>query len=145
MFDEICFPSGTPKSPKNRPAKSLSCQNATGNHFFAFSSLGRVPEGSRTDFESSGALPEQIFIGFCDIFSLVPPGSCRGLSGSAGMLPGSASNLCNPLSRVPLGYGDSRSGLNKIFYIRYILSKKLPAYGLRMTFPCGFRRVAKTH
>ena len=28
------------------------------------------------------------------------------------MLPGSAPNLSNPLTGVPLGYGDSRSGLN---------------------------------
>ena len=42
----------------------------------------------------------------------VPPGSRRSLSGSAGMLPGSASNLSNPPAGVPLGYGDSRSGLN---------------------------------
>ena len=32
--------------------------------------------------------------------------------GFAVVLPGSTSNLSNPLAGVPLGYGDSRSGLN---------------------------------
>ena len=45
-------------------------------------------------------------IGFCDTFLLVKAGSCQGLSGSAGMLQGSAPNLSNPLAGVPLGYGD---------------------------------------
>ena len=45
-------------------------------------------------------------LGFRDTFVLVPSGSCRGLSGPAGNLPGSAPNLGNPLSGVPLGYGD---------------------------------------
>ena len=56
--------------------------------------------------EAPGTLPDQILIGFCDTFLLVKAGSCRGLSGSAGMLPGSAPNLSNPLCGVPLGYGD---------------------------------------
>ena len=56
--------------------------------------------------EAPGTLPDQILRGFRDTFLLVLSGSCRGLSGSAGMLPGSAPNLCNPLSGVPQGYGD---------------------------------------
>ena len=56
--------------------------------------------------EAPGTLPDQISVGFCDISLPVPSGSCRGLSGSAGMSPGSASNLSNPLAGVPLGYGD---------------------------------------
>ena len=71
--------------------------------------------------EAPGTLPDQILIrffiklydfsdqipiGFCDTFLTVASGSCRGLSGFAGVSPGSTSNLSNPLCGVPLGYGD---------------------------------------
>ena len=56
--------------------------------------------------EAPGTLPEQISVGFCNTFLQIPSGSFRRLSGSAGMLPGSAPNLSNPLAGVPLGYGD---------------------------------------
>ena len=71
--------------------------------------------------EAPGTLPDQILIrffirlydfsdqipvGFCDTFLTVASGSCRGLSGFAGVSPGSAPNLSNPLCGVPLGYGD---------------------------------------
>ena len=107
---------GPKMASKPAPAKKWTGILVAENQFFAFSSLGRVPEGSRTDSGGSGDPPAPDFemILFCDTFLLLPSGSCRGLSGSAGMLPGSAPNLCNPLAGVPLGYGDSRSGLNKV-------------------------------
>ena len=44
-----------PKNHQNRPRKkSVRLFGAAGNRFFAFSSLGRVPEGSRTDSGGSG-------------------------------------------------------------------------------------------
>ena len=67
---------------------------------------GVFQEGPGALPEAPGTLPEQILIGFCDTFLLVKEGSWRGLSGSAGMLPGSAPDLGNPLCGVPLGYGD---------------------------------------
>ena len=77
-----------------------------GDTFFDFlvlPSLGRVP---RPLPEAPGTIPDQLLRGFRDTFLLVLSGSCRDLSGSAGMLPGSAPNLCNLLAGVPLGYGD---------------------------------------
>ena len=59
--------------------------------------------------ETPGTVPDPILIGFLDTFLLVPcgfSGSCRVFASSAGMSPGSASNLGNPLCGVPLGYGD---------------------------------------
>ena len=56
--------------------------------------------------EAPGSLPDQILQRFCDIFLPVSPGSCRGLSGSAGMLPGYTASLRNSLCGVSLGYGD---------------------------------------
>ena len=113
-----CFLSilGSRPRPKMAP-KAVPAKNSTGilaaeNQFFEFSSLRRVPEGSRTDSGHSGDPPDQILRRFCDTFLQVAWASWRGLSGSAGMLPGSAADLSNPLAGVPLGYGDSRSGLN---------------------------------
>ena len=75
--------------------------------------------------EAPGTLPDQILIrffiklydfsdqipvGFCDTFLTVASGSCRGLSGFAGVSPGSTSNLSNPLCGVPLGYVCSSLG-----------------------------------
>ena len=56
--------------------------------------------------EAPGTLPDQILQRFCDTFLPVSPGSCRGLSGSAGMLPGYTASLRNSLCGVSLGYGD---------------------------------------
>ena len=53
--------------------------------------------------EAPGTLPDQILRGFCDTFLQVACGSCQGLSGSAGMLPGSAPSLSNPFAGFPWG------------------------------------------
>ena len=157
VFSRFWGPGRVPKSSQNCPLKkqdrrlfgSASC-------FFAFLSLGCVPDGSRTH---SGDTRDRPGPDFDRIFGCllagsmrvlaevcwVPPGSfsrsfsnewltSRGgsrpiASGilvlmiatvviitsiillaifacSAGMSPGSASNLSNPLCGVPLGYGD---------------------------------------
>ena len=82
---------------------------------------GAFRRGPGAILEAPGTLPDQILIrffikfydfsdqipaGFCDTFLTVASGSCRGLSGFAGLSPGSTSNLSNPLCGVPLGYGD---------------------------------------
>ena len=82
---------------------------------------GAFRRGPGAILEAPGTLPDQILIrffiklydfsdqipvGFCDTFLTVASGSCRGLSGFAGVSPGSASNLSDPLCGVPLGYGD---------------------------------------
>ena len=56
--------------------------------------------------EAPGDLPDQISVDFGILFCSFRASSCRGLLGSAGVLPGSTSNLSNPLFGVPLGYGD---------------------------------------
>ena len=82
---------------------------------------GAFRRGPGAILEAPGTLPDQILIrfsiklydfsdqipvGFCNTFLTVASGSCRGLSGFAGVSPGSASNLSDPLCGVPLGYGD---------------------------------------
>ena len=82
---------------------------------------GAFRKGPGAILETPGTLPDlilirffrrlydfsdQILVGFCDTFLTVASGSCRGLSGFAGVSPGSTSNLSNPLCGVPLGYGD---------------------------------------
>ena len=84
------------------------------NRFLAFSSLGRVPEGSRTASGASGDTPGSDFRRISGYFSNRSAGILRALPGAAGVLPGSTPNLSNPFNGVPLGYGDSRSGLNNI-------------------------------
>ena len=74
--------------------------------FLCFLRSGVFRKAPGAILEAPGTLPDQILIGFCDTFLLVKAGSCRGLSGSAGVSPGSASNLSDPLCGVPLGYGD---------------------------------------
>ena len=104
--------------------------------FFAFSWHGRVPEGSRDRFKAPGDPPGQdfgrIFLKFylkiwvdfhkhLQYFFALQPGNLILIlykipflqEKKTGMLPGSAPNLSNPPAGVPLGYGDSRSGLNK--------------------------------
>ena len=89
--------------------------------FSHFLRSGVFRKGPGAILEAPGTLPDQILIrffiklydflyqipvGFCDTFLTVASGSCRGLSGFAGVSPGSASNLSDPLCGVPLGYGD---------------------------------------
>ena len=115
--------------PKPVPAKNSGGILAAKTCFFAFSLLRCVPEGSRSDSGGSGDPPgpdfDKIFHKALRFFG---PDSCRILQyffdGCVGILsgfvgfrrvsPGSTSNLSNPLAGVPLGYGDSRSGLNDI-------------------------------
>ena len=122
IFSGFWAPGRTPKSPKNRP-------RATGHLFSDHTFLiflrclrsGVFRKGPGAILEAPGTLPDQILIrffiklydfsdqipvGFCDTFLTVASGSCRGLSGFAGVSPGSTSNLSNPLCGVPLGYGD---------------------------------------
>ena len=75
-------------------------------NFLLFLRSGVFRKGPGALPEAPGTLPEQISVEFCNTFLQIPSGSFRRLSGSAGMLPGSAPNLSNPLCGVPLGYGD---------------------------------------
>ena len=94
---------------------------AAGNRFLQFSSLRRVPEGSRSDSGGSGDSPGSDFANFFHkALQHFGPDSYRILQyffdGCVGILsgfvrfrqvsPGSTSNLSNPLCGVPLGYGD---------------------------------------
>ena len=86
-----------------------------GSQFFVFLHSARsdaLRQAPGVIPEAPGTLPDQISVRFSILFGWVAPRNCRGSSGSAEALPGPASNLSNPLTGVPLGYGDSRSGLN---------------------------------
>ena len=62
-----------PKIAKKTPTKSVRLiLEAQFFDFFAFSSLGRVPEGSRTDFGGSGDASERDFGRFFGILRHVP-------------------------------------------------------------------------
>ena len=79
------------------------------NRFLAFSSLGRVPEGSRTASGGSGDPPEhdsgRIFLSFsARSFTNLTCVAC--VASSAEVLSGYTANLWNSLSGVLLGYGD---------------------------------------
>ena len=76
--------------------------------FFARARSGRVPERfrrlrrpSRIRFFSR--ILRYFSAGFCDSFLRVACRFCQGLSGSAGMLPGSASRRSNPFAVFPRG------------------------------------------
>ena len=102
---------GVPAGSQNRPKTAPEAWDRlffddTFPIFLRFLRSGVFRKAPGAILEAPGTLPDQILIGLCDTFLLVKAGSCRGLSGSAGMLPGSAPNLSNPLSGVPLGYGD---------------------------------------
>ena len=113
FFVDFRVPAGSQNRPKTVPCKSLDvCWSGQKLIFLHFLRSGVFRKGPGAILEAPGTLPDQILLGFRDTFLLVLSGSCRGLSGSAGMLPGSAPNLGNPLAGVPLEYGDSRSGLN---------------------------------
>ena len=75
--------------------------------FFAFSwrflGSGAFRKDPGSILEAPGTLPDQIFIGFRSTCLQVACGSCPGLSGSAGMLPGSAPSLGNPFAGFPWG------------------------------------------
>ena len=72
-------------------------------NFFAFSSLGCVPEGSRTDSGGSGDPPGPDFDRILRYFFAGRLRFCQGLSGSARVLPGSAPTLSNPFAGFPWG------------------------------------------
>ena len=92
---------------KNRLLKKLSVDFlAPEIVFLCFLRSGAFRKGPGPIPEAPGSLPDQILQRFCDIFLPVSPGSCRGLSGSAGMLPGYTASLRNSLCGVSLGYGD---------------------------------------
>ena len=101
------LPAGTRKSPKNRPWPQSSvyflCLQLA---FLRFLRSGAFRKGPGPIPEAPGSLPDQILQRFCDVFWPVSPGSCRGLSGSAGRLPGYTASLRNSLCGVSLGYGD---------------------------------------
>ena len=69
-FSSILGSRPGPKIAKKRSrSESLLDFFAAGNRFFAFSSLGRVPEGSRTDSGGSGGSPgSEIFKNFTIFF-----------------------------------------------------------------------------
>ena len=107
VFCRFWPPGRSSKITKNRLLKKFSDDFlAPEIVFLCFLRSGAFRKGPGPVPEAPGTLPDQILPRFCDTFSSIPSGSCRVFSGSAGMLPGSASNLGNPLSGVPLGYGD---------------------------------------
>ena len=107
FFVDFRVPAGSQNQPKTAPeAWDRLFFDDTFPIFLRFLRSGVFRKAPGAILEAPGTLPDQILIGFCDTFLLVKAGSCRGLSGSAGMLPGSAPNLSNPLCGVPLGYGD---------------------------------------
>ena len=107
VFCRFWAPGRTPKLPKNRPRKVNAYFWSTLFRFLLrFLRSGVFRKGPGPILRAPGALLDQILIGFSDILRSVPPGSCRGLSGSAGMLPGYTLNLRNSLCGFPLGYGD---------------------------------------
>ena len=113
VFGRFWAPGRDPKLRQNWPWILVRLfLDHTFSTFWRFLRSGVFRKGPGPILEAPGTLPDQILRGFRDTFLLVLSGSCRGLSGSAGMLPGSAPNLSNPLAGVPLGYGDSRSVLN---------------------------------
>ena len=91
------------KKPTLAPMTRLLFAPAT--RFFTFSSLA-FRKGPGPIPEAPGSLLDQILQRFCDISLPVSPGSWRGLSGCAGMLPGYTASLRNSLCGVSLGYGD---------------------------------------
>ena len=116
-------PARAKNRPKTVPCKSHDvCWSGQKLIFLNFLRSGVFRKGPGAILEAPGTLPDQILrrfftklydvsyqipVGFCDTFLTVASGSCRGLSGFAGVLPGSASNLSNPLCGVPLGYGEA--------------------------------------
>ena len=79
--------------------------------FLRFLRSGAFRKGPGPIPEAPEALPDQRFsrilryfsAGFCDSFLQVACRFCQGLSGSAGMLPGSAPSLSNPFAGFPWG------------------------------------------
>ena len=99
---------GTPDFRRNRPKKVSGLYlEHNFSTFWSFLRLGSFQEGPGTDFCLPGALPDR----FCNTFLPVPPGSCRGLSGSAEMLPGCTTDLRNSLCGVPPGVRRSREAI----------------------------------
>ena len=103
VFGPIFGPKIDPKPPHQQIEVAFLAPQAV---FLHFCRSGVFRMGPGPILEAPGTLPDQILKGFCDTCLRVTSGSCRGLSGSAGMSPGSAPNLSNPLCGVPLGYGD---------------------------------------
>ena len=115
VFCRFWAPGRTPKWRKNRPRATRDLfLDHTFSIFLRFVRSGAFWKAPASISEAPGTLPDQILRGFCDTSLLVLSGSCQGLSASAGMWPGSAPDLSNPLAGVPLGYGDTRSGLNNL-------------------------------
>ena len=107
VFCRFWGPGRTPKWPKNRPQKvSRLFFDHTFPIFQRFLRSGVFRERPGPILESPGSLPDQILRRFSDILLPVSPGSRRGLSGSAGRLPGYTVGLRNSLCGVSLGYGD---------------------------------------
>ena len=107
VFYRFWAPGRTSKMIENRSLKKLSVDFlAPEIVFLCFLRSGAFRKGPGPIPEAPGSLPDQILQRFCDIFLPVSPGSCRGLSGSAGMLPGYTASLRNSLCGVSLGYGD---------------------------------------
>ena len=115
------------------PEKSTTSVGVSKNWFFAFLSLRRVPGPVP---ETPGTLPDQILLQFCGTFPPISSGSCRVFSGSAGMLPGSASNLGNPLwSREAIWMGTHCSTFtlyDSCFCVNPIRSSVRSWVGVRM-------------
>ena len=107
VFCRFWGPGRVPKSSQNRSRGwdfSIFWQSEIVFLFFLCSGAFREDPGAIP--EAPGSLPDQILHRFCDTFLPASPGSGRGLSGSAGMLPGCTASLRNSLCGVPLGYGD---------------------------------------
>ena len=112
VFRRFWAPGRTPKLPKNRPWETPGVFfDYTFWIFSRFVRSGVFQKGPGPILRALGTLPDQILGRFRDNFWLVPPGSCRGLSGSAGMLPGCTPTLRNSLCGVPPGVQRSRAAM----------------------------------
>ena len=102
---------GLPDGPQNwQKKRSGATRGLFFDHTFPifgrFVRSGVFRERPGSILEAPRTPPDQILQRFCKVFLPVPSGSCRGLSGSAGMLPGYTASLRNSLCGVSLGYGD---------------------------------------
>ena len=89
VFCRFWAPGGDPKFTQNRIRKQSPVDFLRPEiSFLRFLRLGAFRKGPGTDFGLPGSLPNRISEGFSVIVRRGPPGSCRGLSGSAGTLPG---------------------------------------------------------
>ena len=98
---------GAQNTIKTRPRKKLLWNFSARKSIFCVF-FARVCSGSVLGrfWRLRGPSRTRFCYDFARFFWSVPSGSCRGLSGSAGRLPGYTVGLRNSLCGVSLGYGD---------------------------------------